>query len=73
MRGPTDGRKRKTIKVKVKKTGIESTRTATFRGAKLGWAAKIGGGKQRPRWVSILSEELGYEYNGDVESDSEEE
>ena len=43
LRGPTDGRKKKTIKIKVKKTGEESTRTATFRGE---WKVLIGGGSK---------------------------
>jgi len=61
-------------------SGPWSSRRATSGQGKLlfkrigrGWAVKIGGGKQKQRLVSIISEELGYEYIGDVDSDSEEE
>ena len=62
-----DGKKKKIIKVVVKKTGIESTRTTIFRGS-LGWAVMLG-----KKWVSIHDEGLCWSYIGNVDSGSEEE
>ena len=69
----TNGQKKKIIKVVVKKTGIESTRSAIFRNSELGWAVNIRDKMQKQSWVSIHDEGLSFKYIEDVDSGSEEE